>query len=42
MVVAIIDEGRRTSVISLGLRIVNLRFGGRQHHKGARLSEAEL
>lgn len=42
MVAAIIDEGRRTSVISLGLLVVNLRCGGRQRHKGARLSEVEL
>jgi len=40
--VAIIDGGRRTSVLSLGPRVVNLRCGGRQRHKGARLSEAEL
>jgi hypothetical protein len=42
MVVAISDESRRTSIISLGLRVVNLRCGGRQRFKGARLSEAEL
>jgi hypothetical protein len=42
VVVAFIDEGRRMSVINLGLRVVDLRCGGRQRHKGARLSEAEL
>jgi hypothetical protein len=42
MVVAIIDEGRRTSVISLGLRVVNLRCGGRWRLEWARLSEVEL
>jgi hypothetical protein len=40
--VATIDEGRRTSVIYLRLRVVNLRCGGRQRHKGARLSDVEL
>jgi hypothetical protein len=30
------------SVINLGLHVVDLRCGGRQRHKGARLSEAEL
>ncbi len=39
---AFIDESRQMIVISLGLRIVNLRCGGRQRHKGARLSELEL
>ena len=42
MLVAIIDQNRRTSVIGLGLRVVNLRSSSRQRHKGARLSEAEL
>jgi len=40
--VAFIDEIRQMSVISLGLRVVNLRSGGRQRHKGAMLSEPEL
>lgn len=39
---AFIDEGRQTSVINLGLRVANLRYGGRQRRNGARLSEAEL
>jgi hypothetical protein len=39
---AFIDESRQMTVISLGLCIVNLRCGGRQRHKGARLSELEL
>lgn len=39
---AFIDEGRRMSVINLELRVVNLRCGSRQRHKGARLSEGEL
>lgn len=34
--------GRRTSIIGLGLRIVNLRYGGRQCYKGARLFKPEL
>ena len=38
---AIINESRQTS-ISLGLRVVNFRCGGRQRYKGARLSKAEL
>jgi hypothetical protein len=38
MLVAIINEGRRTSGISLGLRVVNLKSGGRRRHKGARPS----
>jgi len=29
-------------MIRLGLRVVNLRCGGGQYHKGLRLSEAEL
>ncbi len=41
MVVALLD-GRRTSMIRLGLRVVNLRCGGRRYHKGPRLAEAEL
>jgi hypothetical protein len=39
MVAAIIDEGRRAFVINLRLRIVDLRCGGGQRHKGARLSD---
>jgi len=42
MLVAIIDEGRRTFMINLRLRVVNLRCGGRQRYKGARLSDVEL
>jgi hypothetical protein len=42
MLVAIIDEGRRTFVINLRLRVINLRCGSRQRHKGARLSDVEL
>jgi hypothetical protein len=42
MLVAIIDEGRRTFVINLRLRVVNLRCGSRQRYKGARLSDVEL
>jgi hypothetical protein len=42
MSVAFIDEIRRMIVISLGLRVVNLRSGGQQRYKGAMLSEPEL
>jgi hypothetical protein len=35
MSVAFIDESRQMTVISLGLRVVNLRSSGRQRHKGA-------
>ena len=42
IVVAIMDEGRQMSVIGLGLRVVNLRYGSRQRRMGAKLSEAEL
>jgi hypothetical protein len=42
MLVAIIDEDRRTFVINLRLRVVNLRCSGRQRHKGARLSDVKL
>jgi hypothetical protein len=42
MSVAFIDEIRQMIVISLGLRVVNLRSGGRQRYKGAMLSEPEL
>jgi hypothetical protein len=38
MVAAIIDEGRPAFMINLRLRVVNLRCGGRQCHKGATLS----
>lgn len=39
---AIIDEGRQKFIIDIKLRIVNLRYGGRQCHQGARLSDVEL
>ena len=39
---AIIAKGQRTFVINLRLRVANLRCGGRQRHKGARLSDVEL
>jgi hypothetical protein len=42
MVVATIDEGRWTSVISLRLRILNLRRGGRQRRNRGGLSDVEL
>jgi hypothetical protein len=42
MLVTIIDKSQRTSVISLRLCIVNLRSGGQQHYKVARLSKAKL
>jgi hypothetical protein len=42
MSVAFIDEIREMTVISLGLRVVNLRSSGRQRHKGTVLSEPEL
>jgi hypothetical protein len=42
MVVAIIDKDRRTSVISLGLRVVNLRYSDRWRLEWARLFEMEL
>src|SRR6266536_1740832 len=41
MVLAIIDEGRRTSVIILRLRVVNLRSGGRRRPDAERPSEVE-
>jgi hypothetical protein len=42
MLVAIINKGRQTYVINLRLRVVNLRYSGRQRYKGARLSNVEL
>jgi hypothetical protein len=40
--VAIINKARRTFVINLRLRVVNLKYSGRQRYKGARLSDVEL
>jgi hypothetical protein len=42
MTAAIIDGGRWVFVINLRLRVVNLRCGVRQCHKGATLSDVEL
>jgi hypothetical protein len=39
MVAAIINEGRQAFVINLRLHVVDLRYGSRQCHKGARLSD---
>jgi hypothetical protein len=40
-VVLVMDECRRTSAISLSLRVVNLEAGLRRRHEGARRSEVE-
>ncbi|RYP40404.1 hypothetical protein DL769_011577 [Monosporascus sp. CRB-8-3] len=42
ILVAIFDEGRRKFVINLRSRVIDLRRGSRQRHKGAGLSDVEL
>jgi hypothetical protein len=41
IVLLVIDQGRGTSVISLGLRVVNLEAGGRRQQEGVRPSDVE-